>query len=113
RGVDVAMREARVGQRRRLRFAATVSGQTADGAIFEEKATVRDISLQGAYLCLSNMPRLQSELQVVIEAAGDPAHSSVLSMRATVVHCDPGREKHLNGVGVVFIEEPETVAPRD
>ncbi|MGB0036243.1 MAG: MBL fold metallo-hydrolase, partial [Candidatus Acidiferrales bacterium] len=52
RGVDVAMREARVGQRRRLRFAATVSGQTADGAIFEEKATVRDISLQGAYLCL-------------------------------------------------------------
>lgn len=113
RGVDVAMREARVGQRRRLRFAATVSGQTADGAIFEEKATVRDISLQGAYLCLSNMPRLQSELQVVIEAAGDPAHSSVLSMRATVVHCDPGREKHLNGVGVVFIEEPETVTPRD
>src|SRR6202167_3130977 len=41
-GVDVAMRESRIGQRRRLRYTATVSGQTEDGKSFEEKATVRD-----------------------------------------------------------------------
>ena len=50
RGVNVDMKETRLGQRRRLRFTATVSGQTEDGTPFEEKATVRDISLQGAYL---------------------------------------------------------------
>ena len=113
RGVNVAMRETRMGQRRRLRFAATVSGQAEDGTQFEEKATVRDISLQGAYLALNHLPRLQSELRVVIEAAGDPTSSSALSLRANVVHCDPGREKHQHGVGVVFIEEPEGGTPRD
>jgi phosphoribosyl 1,2-cyclic phosphodiesterase len=106
RGVNVLMRPTRAGQRRRLRFSATVSGQSEDGSNFQEKAIVRDLSLQGAYLCLKNRPRLQSELQVVIEAAGDQK-SSVLSLRGTVVHFDPGREKNENGVGVVFSEEPE------
>lgn len=46
RGVAVEMKETRLGIRRRLRFAAVVSGQTEDGRPFEEKATVRDISLQ-------------------------------------------------------------------
>lgn len=113
RGVGVTMRESRIGQRRRLRFSATVRGQSEDGVAFEEKATVRDLSLQGAYLCLNNRPRLQSELRVVIEAAGDENRSSVLSLRGTVVHCDPGREKTQNGVGVVFIEDPEPHLPRD
>jgi phosphoribosyl 1,2-cyclic phosphodiesterase len=113
RGVDVTLRESRLGQRRRLRFTATVSGRSEDGARFEEKATVRDLSLRGAYLFLDNRPRLQSELRVVIEAAGDPNRSSVLSLRGTVVHCDPGREKNQNGVGVVFIEEAEPGFPRD
>ncbi len=113
RGVDVALRESRLGQRRRLRFTATVSGQSEDGTSFEEKAIVRDLSLQGAYLCLSHRPRLQSELRVVIEAAGDQNRSSVLSLRGTVVHFDPGREKNQNGVGVVFSEELEPGSPRD
>jgi phosphoribosyl 1,2-cyclic phosphodiesterase len=113
RGVGVTMRESRIGQRRRLRFSATVQGQSEDGIAFEEKATVRDLSLQGAYLCLTNRPRLQSELRVVIEAAGDENRSSVLSLRGTVVHCDPGREKTQNGVGVVFIEDLEPHLPRD
>jgi phosphoribosyl 1,2-cyclic phosphodiesterase len=107
RGVNVTMRESRLGQRRRLRFNAVVSGHCEDGTPFQEKATVRDLSLQGAYLCLNNRPRLQSEMRVVIEAAGDPARSSVLSLRATVVHFDPGREKNQNGVGVVFIEDAD------
>jgi hypothetical protein len=113
RGVGVSMRESRMGQRRRIRFSATVSGQSEDGTTFEEKATVRDLSLQGAYLCLSSRPRLQSEMRVVIEAADDQKRSSLLSLRGTVVHFDLGREKNQNGVGVVFIEDPEPVRPRD
>jgi len=105
RGVDVVLRGSRVGQRRRLRFAATVSGHAEDGSLFQEKAIVRDLSLQGAYLCLKSRPRLQSEMRVVIEAAGDKDRASMLSLRGTVIHCDPGREKNDNGVGVVFIEE--------
>lgn len=113
RGVDVALRGSRTGQRRRLRFTAVVSGQSEDGQTFQEKATVRDLSLQGAYLCLKSRPRLQSEVRVVIEAAGDKDRSSTLSLRGTVIHCDPGREQSQNGVGVVFIEEPESALPSD
>jgi phosphoribosyl 1,2-cyclic phosphodiesterase len=113
RGIDVSLPESRLGQRRRLRFAATVTGHAEDGTTFEEKATLRDISLQGAYLCLNNRPRLQSELRVVIEAAGDPNRGSLLSLRATVIHCEPGREKDQNGVGVFFIEDVESEPPRD
>jgi ribonuclease Z len=113
RGVDVALRESRLAPRRRLRFNAVVSGQSEDGAIFEEKATVRDLSLQGAYLILEHRPKLQSELRVVIEAAGEQSRSSLLSLRATVIHCKTGRENSQNGVGVVFIAEVDPAAPSD
>src|ERR1700730_14737733 len=104
RGVGVSMRESRLGQRRRLRFNATVTGQSEDGTTFEEKATVRDLSLQGAYLCLNSRPRLQSEMRVVIEAADDQKRSSVLSLRGTVVHFDLGQAKNKYGCGGVFFE---------
>jgi phosphoribosyl 1,2-cyclic phosphodiesterase len=107
RGIHVDLPKSRVGQRRRIRFAATVTGQADDGSSFEEKATVRDISLQGAYISLKSHPKLQSEIRVVIEAAGDQDRSSVLSLRGTVMHFDLGRENGHNGVGVVFIEESE------
>lgn len=113
RGIDVALRGSRIGQRRRLRFMAMVSGQLEDGQVFQEKATVRDLSLQGAYLCLKNRPKLQSEMRVVIEASGDKDRASMLSLRGTVIHCDPGREQTQNGVGVVFVEEPESGPPTD
>jgi phosphoribosyl 1,2-cyclic phosphodiesterase len=113
RGVAVDMKETRLGIRRRLRFAATVSGQTEDGRPFEEKAVVRDISLQGAYLALHSHPRLQSEVRVVIEASSDPTISSMMTLRGTVVHFELGREKSQNGVGVVFIEDPDPGRPRD
>jgi phosphoribosyl 1,2-cyclic phosphodiesterase len=107
RGIQVDLPKSRVGQRRRIRFAATVSGQADDGSHFEEKAIVRDISLQGAYITLKSRPKLQSEIRVVIEAAGDEDRSSVLSLRGNVMHFDQGREKGNNGVGVVFIEETD------
>jgi phosphoribosyl 1,2-cyclic phosphodiesterase len=113
RGVDVALRETRLAPRRRLRFNAVVTGQSEDGQAFEEKATVRDLSLQGAYLVLANRPKLQSELRVVIDAAGEQNRASLLSMRATVVHCKPGREHTQNGVGIVFIVDTDPAAPSD
>ena len=113
RGVDVALREARLASRRRLRFNAIVSGQSEEGSVFEEKATVRDLSLQGAYLVLSHRPKLQSELRVIIEAAGEQNRSSLLSLRATVIHCKAGRENTQNGVGIVFIAEVDPAAPSD
>ncbi len=112
RGIDVVLPKSRLGQRRRLHFAAVVSGESEDGRSFQERATVRDLSLHGAYLCMSSRPRLQSELSVVIEAAGGPASSSTLSLRASVIHCEHGREKNQNGVGVVFVEEADTDLPR-
>jgi phosphoribosyl 1,2-cyclic phosphodiesterase len=113
RGVDVVLPKSRLGQRRRLRYAATVTGESEDGERFQETATVRDLSLQGAYLSLNRRPRLQSELRVVIETGGQQERSGLLSLRATVVHCEPGREKNQNGVGVVFVEDAEMDPPRD
>jgi phosphoribosyl 1,2-cyclic phosphodiesterase len=113
RGVDVALAESRVGQRKRIRFVATVSGQSEDGKPFETKATVRDLSLQGAYLILSGRPRLQSELRVEIEASANPQRSSRMTLHGTVVHIDPGSEKQQNGVGVVFTQEPDSGTLRD
>ena len=113
RGVDVALRESRLAPRRRLRFNAVVSGQAEDGRVFEEKATVRDLSLQGAYLVLSNRPRLQSELRVVIEAAGEQSRAGLVSLRASVIHCKPGRENAQNGVGILFTTELDPTAPSD
>jgi hypothetical protein len=71
------------------------------------------LSLQGAYLCLNSRPRLQSELRVEIETAGEQDGSNVLSLRASVVYCEAGRDKGGNGVGVVFVEDGGLEPPRD
>jgi len=113
RGVDVILGESRAGQRRRIRFAATVTGQGEDGKTFQAKGTIRDLSLQGAYLLLPSRPRLQSEVRVVIEASNDPSRSSQLTLHGTVVHFEAGSEKEQNGVGVVFKQEPDSAARRD
>ena len=117
-GVKVDMRESRIGQRRRIRYTATVSGFTEDGKSFEERANVRDISIQGAYLCLSSRPKLQSELRVVLENASvelgrDGSRSAPVALRANVVHFEDGRDADQNGVGVVFVEDPEARRNRD
>ncbi len=113
RGVDVALRESRLAPRRRLRFNAVVSGQAEDGRVFEEKATVRDLSLQGAYLVLSNRPKLQSEVRVVIEAVGEQSRANLVSLRATVIHCKAERGNAQNGVGILFTAELDPAAPSD
>jgi hypothetical protein len=107
KGVDVALRDSRVGQRRRLRFSATISGIGEDGKSFEEKATVRDMSLHGAYLALTNRPALQSDVRVIIEASAADNHPSLLSLRGTVVYTEPATEKYKTGVGVLFVEDED------
>ena len=92
---------------------ATVSGVSEDGESFEEQAAVRDISVQGAYLSLNSRPRLQSEIRVVIEAAGEQNRPAALALRATVVHCTQTRDEGQTGVGVFFIEDAEAESPRD
>jgi hypothetical protein len=111
--VEIALREGRIAQRRPVSFAATVRGVMEDGGSFEEKTTLRDLSVHGAYLFLSHKPRLQSELRVVIETSSGQNYRSVMSLRGTVVHCDAGSEKGQGGVGVVFIEEPDPGRPHD
>jgi len=113
KGVDVTMRESRVGPRRRLRFAATVAGIGEDGKVFEEKAVVRDITLYGAYLSLTNRPPLQSELRLVIEANAADNHPSLLSLRGTVVYSEAAPEKYKTGIGVLFVEDDERGRTRD
>jgi phosphoribosyl 1,2-cyclic phosphodiesterase len=110
RGANVVLPEGRLGQRRRLGFTALVSGCTEEGTPFEEKATVRDVSVQGAYLFLTKRPRLQSELRVVIQGTDD---QGAVSLRATVTHCETRGNKGQNGVGVFFIEDAEPEPPRD
>jgi phosphoribosyl 1,2-cyclic phosphodiesterase len=113
RGFDVALRESRLAPRRRFKLNAVVTGQSEDGTAFEEKATVRDLTIQGAYLILNRRPKLQSELRVVMDGGEDHSPARPLSLRATVIHCKTGRDCSQNGVGVVFVAELDPAAPSD
>ena len=111
--VEVTLRESRTGQRRAVSFPATVMGQGEDGSAFEERTMLRDLSLNGAYLCLSHRPKLQSELRLLIETATGQNYRSVMSLRGTVVHRENGKDKEQIGVGVLFVEEPDPNRARD
>jgi len=59
--------------------------------------------LQGALISLKHMPRLQSELQVTMEAPGSDGLQS-MKLRGYVVRIDTGEEKGRSSVGVVFTD---------
>src|SRR6266851_2074713 len=67
------------------------------------KTLVRDISLQGALISLKHLPRLQSELQVTMEAPGTDGLQA-MNLRGYVVRIDAGTEKGHVAVGVVFTD---------
>ncbi len=113
KGLDVTLRETRIGQRRPVEFDVTVTGSSADGRPFEEKATLRDLSLQGAFLVMCHRPLLQSDLTLVIEAHTKGNQSSVLTLQGTVIRSEPSMDKKHTGVGIVFIEDPETTRASD
>jgi phosphoribosyl 1,2-cyclic phosphodiesterase len=102
--VDAHMPGTRTALRREAQFRARVCGVTESGAEFEEETVVRDVSLQGALISLNNSPRLQSELQVTMEATGANGLQA-MRLHGYVVRVDAGvGEKGQSSVGVVFTD---------
>jgi phosphoribosyl 1,2-cyclic phosphodiesterase len=101
--VEAHLSEARTAMRRETQFRASVSGLTSDGRRFQEETTVHDLALQGALISLKHSPRLQSELEVVMETPG-PDGLQEMRLRGYVVRLEAGGEKGTTAVGVVFTE---------
>jgi phosphoribosyl 1,2-cyclic phosphodiesterase len=101
--VDAHMPGTRTTLRREAQFRARVAGVTEGGHPFEEETVVRDVSLQGALISLQHLPRLQSELQVTMEAPG-PDGLQAMKLRGYVVRIDEAPEKGQRAVGVVFTD---------
>jgi phosphoribosyl 1,2-cyclic phosphodiesterase len=101
--VEAHMPGTRTALRREAQFHARVSGVTEGGHPFEEETVVRDLSLQGALISLEHSPRLQSELQVTMEAPGAEGDQA-MKLRGYVVRIDAGPEKGRCAVGVVFTD---------
>ncbi len=103
--IEVIMPAPRGVLRQEAHFRAQVSGYTEEGRAFEEETVIRDLTLQGALIYLNHSPRLQSELQVTLEAPGKESHgNSHMRLRGYVVRLEPGPEKDQTAVGIVFTE---------
>src|SRR5579885_46950 len=101
--VEAHMPGTRTALRREAQFRARVCGVTEGGHPFEEETVVRDLSLQGALISLKNCPRLQSELEVTMEAPGAEGDQA-MKLRGYVVRIDAGAEEDHSAVGVVFTD---------
>ncbi len=101
--VQAHMPGSRTSLRREAQFHACVSGLTSDGRPFQEETTVRDLALQGALISLKHSPRLQSELEVVIETPGANGVQE-MRLRGYVVRLEAAAEKGMTAVGVVFTD---------
>jgi phosphoribosyl 1,2-cyclic phosphodiesterase len=102
--VDAHMPGTRTALRREAQFRARVSGVTEGGRAFDEETLVSDLSLQGALISLRHSPRLQSELQVIMETPGPNGLQAAMRLRGYVVRIDAGSEKGVSAVGVVFTD---------
>jgi len=80
-----------------------VTGVTSEGRRFQEETTVRDLALQGALIALKHSPKLQSELEVVMETPGSNGVRE-MRLRGYVVRLEVGAEGGTTGVGVVFTD---------
>ena len=101
--VEAHMPGSRTALRREAHFRARVCGVTEGGHAFEEDTVVRDLSLQGALISLKHSPRLQSELQVIMETPGVDGMQQ-MQLRGYVVRIDTESEKGQTAVGVVFTD---------
>jgi phosphoribosyl 1,2-cyclic phosphodiesterase len=103
--VEMLMPASRSGLRPGAQFRARVVGQTEDGRPFEEETVLRDLTLHGALIHLEHAPRLQSELQVMMETPGDGnGGAKNMHYRGYVVKLEPGQENDRTAVGIVFTE---------
>ena len=102
--MDAHMPGTRTALRREAQFRARVSGVTEGGRPFDEETLVSDLSLQGAMISLRHSPRLQSELQVIMETPGPNGLQAAMRLRGYVVRIDAAEEKGQRAVGVVFTD---------
>ena len=101
--VQAHMPGSRTALRREAQFQACVTGITPDGQKFEEDTVVRDLSIQGALIFLKHSPRMQSEVQVVMQAPSTEGMQEMI-LRGYVVRIEEGAEKGTTAVGVVFTD---------
>jgi phosphoribosyl 1,2-cyclic phosphodiesterase len=101
--VQAHMPGSRTSLRREAQFQACVTGVTAEGQKFEEDTLVKDLSIQGALISLKHSPRMQSEVQVVMQAPGTNGVQQMV-LRGYVVRIEEGAEKGTTAVGVVFTD---------
>jgi phosphoribosyl 1,2-cyclic phosphodiesterase len=101
--VQAHMPGSRTALRREAQFQACVTGVTPDGQKFEEDTVVRDLSIQGALIVLRHSPRMQSEVQVVMQAPSADGLQEMI-LRGYVVRIEEGAEKGTTAVGVVFTD---------
>ncbi|MGD0906890.1 MAG: MBL fold metallo-hydrolase [Candidatus Acidiferrales bacterium] len=103
--LDVVIPAVREGLRRDANFRARVTGLTDGGMAFEEETVISDLSLHGALIYLDHSPKLQSELQVMLDNPGiGGASDSPLRLRGYVVRIEAGADKDRTAVGIVFTE---------
>jgi phosphoribosyl 1,2-cyclic phosphodiesterase len=103
--LDVVIPASREGLRRDAHFRARVTGLTDAGRAFEEETVISDLTFQGALIYLDHSPRLQSELQVLLDNPGiDGASNSPLRLRGYVVRIEQQEDKERTAVGIVFTE---------
>ncbi len=101
--VQAHMPGSRTSLRREAQFQACVTGVSPDGQKFEEQTVVRDLSIQGALILLKHSPRMQSEVQVVMQAPSAEGLQEMI-LRGYVVRIEEGAEKGTTAVGVVFTD---------
>ena len=101
--VQAHMPGSRTSLRREAQFQACVTGVSPDGQKFEEQTVVRDLSIQGALILLKHSPRMQSEVQVVMQAPSAEGMQEMV-LRGYVVRIEEGAEKGTTAVGVVFTD---------
>jgi hypothetical protein len=103
--IDVVIPASREGLRRDAHFRARVTGHTDAGHAFEEETVISDLTLHGALIYLDHSPKLQSELQVLLDNPGiDGSSNSPLRLRGYVVRIEPQEDKERTAVGIVFTE---------
>jgi phosphoribosyl 1,2-cyclic phosphodiesterase len=104
--VEVAIRESRTGERRKMFFHATVNGSEDSGRAFEEQSAIHELSLHGAQLFLTHAPRLQSEIRIEIDGPTEEHNPrGRILLRGYVVRREASPRDNLTTVCVVFTQE--------
>jgi phosphoribosyl 1,2-cyclic phosphodiesterase len=102
--VEVGLAIARELTRHETHLEARVAGCLPDGRTFDEAATIRDLSIRGAFIHLENAPKLQSTLQVTIRDLGRSESGQEIVLRGHVVRLEATPCPGKTGVGILFTE---------